>query len=744
MNDTRLVVAAAGLFLLVPTNASALFDGVPFSSPRELAVVIGLVFLLSLRSTRTPILAKIRNFSEIKRRSLVVVLVALALLKVIVYLTYPTQGEFEVCYRQFNARSGVSCLHTFEPHPRLATVSAQFASRSTEVSTINFGPRDSEAFRLSDSTWRLPFVNSLDLDRGFWPWQSKEKSIETFPFWAEYRGEVKLLPDESLKITYLGQGRILLDRTRYDLSPAYDVPSVLLVSDWSGSGRLVVDFAYLNTRSNGDATSPPYALLRVERLTEGRTELIRPETLLVPLVLNVLTDSLVWMALIFLIWIARRSVHHLLLGTTLAAACWFLTSNRFDIGIGPLWFESEVVLLAIALLTLGGSRHRYGYLLPSVFLVGLGLTIREVEASRGFTPQIGDILVRLRGNDHLVYHGFAREMLSSGFLRGAEDIFYFQPGIRYVFYSLQLFFGDSGILTGAVSVALIGSGILFFITGMSVQDSPLSRLVQVVTTISLVTWWSSSHTLQSSIDGLSEFGTWICLLFVFGLLLRIQWWWSIPLIGVLSAFVVWIRPNQGVAMMMVLVVALFLRLRVDRRLPRVVIGVSLPFLALLLLIPVHNAVFGKQFAFLPGGHLNAGQARWSTILGFFSDDASREFILGQARGLLYLPTVLPSIYSPRLAMALVGFLIVALLAGVRSFSVQRKEPVLATLLFLTVVGQVVPFLKYTLFRYYPNHNIAVYLTFVLGAALYVSSLESKVASNATVSLAADGEGFNAR
>jgi hypothetical protein len=84
----------------------------------------------------------------------------------------------------------------------------------------------------------------------------------------------------------------------------------------------------------------------------------------------------------------------------------------------------------------------------------------------------------------------------------------------------------------------------------------------------------------------------------------------------------------------------------------------------------------------------------------------------------------------------VGFLIVALLAGFRSFSVQRREPVLATLLFLTVVGQVVPFLKYTLFRYYPNHNIAVYLTFVLGAALYVSSLESKVASNATVSLAA--------
>ena len=70
------------------------------------------------------------------------------------------------------------------------------------------------------------------------------------------------------------------------------------------------------------------------------------------------------------------------------------------------------------------------------------------------------ILVRLRGNDNLVYHAQVREMLVSGFLRGGENVYYFQPGIRYYFYLQNVLFGESSFITGVVSVALMGTGIL--------------------------------------------------------------------------------------------------------------------------------------------------------------------------------------------------------------------------------------------------------------------------------------------
>ncbi|NBO55180.1 MAG: hypothetical protein EBU84_11430, partial [Actinobacteria bacterium] len=47
--------------------------------------------------------------------------------------------------------------------------------------------------------------------------------------------------------------------------------------------------------------------------------------------------------------------------------------------------------------------------------------------------------------------------------------------------------------------------------------------------------------------------------------------------------------------------------------------------------------------------------------------------------------------------------------------------ILITLLYLLPICQTVPFLKYTLIRYYPIHIVAIYLTFAL-ATLAVTTL----------------------
>jgi hypothetical protein len=67
------------------------------------------------------------------------------------------------------------------------------------------------------------------------------------------------------------------------------------------------------------------------------------------------------------------------------------------------------------------------------------------------------VLFRSRGDDWMTYQAFAREMLAGNPLRGAEDVFYYQPGYRYVLFVLRLLFGDGD---AAVAIALIASFVI--------------------------------------------------------------------------------------------------------------------------------------------------------------------------------------------------------------------------------------------------------------------------------------------
>jgi len=576
-------------------------------------------------------------------------------------------------------------------------------------------------------------VNALDYDHGFWPWNSGEKSIETFPFWAEFRGKVALRNGEKVQITYVGQGRVFLDDVEVKLPPQYQQRVTVQIPEITGAAELVVDFAYLRTKLNAEESSPPYAELRVERVAQGDTTSLRPESAGWVVAATALTDLLTLGLLGWFVWLARKQTLRLLLGLLLGSICLALSLAEINIGFRSLRFEAEVIVLVFALLLMSKRGCRIAYLLPSFVAVGAGLTLREVAATRGITPHLGDVLVRLRGNDHLVYQGLVREMLNSGFLRGGEDTFYFQPGIRYVFYALHLLLGESNVLTGIVSMVLVGLGILYFFNGLPIATSVSSKITQWIAVVSLVIWWSSSHTIQSTVDGLSEFGTWILLLFLFGLLLRVQFAWAPVLIGAGSAMVIWIRPNQGLGMIALLALTLSLRSRHEESLLRSVLRVLLPFGGLLALIPLHNVAFGGRFAALPGGHLNATQMSWNTLLLVFTDPEAREFALSQIHALAYLPWVLPSIYSPRLALAICGFVLVGILAAITVVTNKHKQVVNLLLILAVIVGQVVPFAKYSLFRYFPIHNIAIYLTAVLCFVLVTSLTDSKRPENITES-----------
>jgi hypothetical protein len=205
--------------------------------------------------------------------------------------------------------------------------------------------------------------------------------------------------------------------------------------------------------------------------------------------------------------------------------------------------------------------------------------------------------------------------------------------------------------------------------------------------------------------GLSEFGTWPILVFVGGYVLKgIR---TVPQgisLGLALAAVPWIRPNQGVAAL-VLVGAFLVSKRIA---PKIRLALLATFSGSLLLVPIHNLAFGRELAFLPRGHLFADQMSWTSILGIFVNESAQVFFVDQIRGFLYLPTILRSIYSPRMGIFFYSVLFLWICSVILALVQLRRDRRIA-LMHLLVVAQLVPFLKYSLFRYFPIHLVAIYL-----------------------------------
>lgn len=717
-------MATLAILIVAPTNSSAIFDGIPFTRIGELGFVIGLSFVLLVSTLRQELIHRGARLRVGTQKTMFVMLGLAITIKVAVFVLYPTAGHFESCFRHFNARSGVECSSTFEPHPRIASHSEQFDRRSSDTRFVDYGPRTGENHGISGSSWRLPFINDGEFDRGFWSWEPQQKAIETFPFWAEFRGVANTDNGNQVRITYLGQGRLFIDDEEYSLPPSYGAVSTFISPPVTKDAEIRLDYAYLATRLNSDESVPPYAVLRMEKLSEEGSEILSASMPGSLKLANLLTDVFIGVSLAVIGWLLRSRIPQLVLSGLLAGALWVLLQRQVMVGFGGLNIELAIPILICGFVLLRNRQNINELLVPSIIATGFGLTIQEIYGSTGLRPQLSDVLVRLRGNDHLVYHSLAREMLDSGFLRGGEDAYYFQPGIRYVYFALQYVFGESGVITGAISVVLTGLGILYVARQLPWGTSPRRTLAQIVGISSLIVWWSSSHTVQSAIFGLSEFGTWILLLVAFGILLKPNARYRLLLLGLSLGWIIWIRPNQGVAVIAMLILAVAVYVQRGFRWRSAGVWLGLPFAFVIALLPLHNLLYGRTFQLLPGGHLNARQAGWDSVLKAFGDEESRSFIRAQIEGILYFPNALPDIYSFRLALAVVGFGIVvvaAIIAGVRHWPQQRR---LVTLSLLVVLGQIFPFINYTIYRYFPIHNIAIYLTAVLASLLIIARAES--------------------
>ncbi len=709
----------AGLLLLVlatPSNQTANFNGLPWGSPLELAALSVLLFVLLHRNLRIGLTLQLEKLSG--RRSIYVggFLGLLVVVKSLLFFAIPTSGVFEVCYESETEAADDICSRTFEPIPMFARRSEHFERRSTTVRNIQFKSNESGGRGISQSNWRLPFINSREFDDGWRVWNTDDKNIEVFPFRAVFKTFVEIQQSEVLRVSYIGEGMVSLGDTSISLPPAYSQPNEIKLLGNGKNDRFAVEYSFARSESYGNSTSLPYATLSVDLGVGDEFHPLVPSTNILLRTLNLVTDALIFGLFAGLLMLTRQS------RIEFAKAVILVVIVLIGVAIGTnsvitrvLPFETQLILLT--LLTLLGAQRRWpvSRLSPSYLVVAVTFVRDEIYFAVGQHVAFDHILVRLRGNDHLVYHAHVREMLVSGFLRGGENVYYFQPGIRYYFYLQNVLFGESSLITGVVSVAMMGLGILVVATRLT-SESRFFRIAQSLGVIGLLIWWSSSHTTQSTVFGLSEFGTWIVLIAITGMMLKPTSSYQMAVIGALAGIATWIRPNQGLAMIGLVVLAAVLSEHQSLfNWRRVLIGLG-TLLAVLLLMPLHNLVYGKVIAFQPIGAVVAQQLTWREIVGVFSNGDTQQFLINNFRAALYLPSFLSDIYSYRLAIGFVVFLAVALVAFPKALVIKerRRNTVVGLMI---VVGQILPFLKFTIVRYHPIQIVAIHLSLVLMALL---------------------------
>ena len=650
------------------------------------------------------------------------VLLSVFLLKLVSGILIPTTGHFETCFTHARppaegSSQDIGCVRSFDLLPGFPLAERSPSRITSDIQTIDFGPQSEDSAGLSGSNWNLAHVNSSRYDRGFFPWEPEDFDIEAFPFKVQISGPIESKDLGSLSISYVGEGWIETGSTRVEMPPSYQEVGKVQVALTDEDSSITIDFAFVNERRNSDSKDDPYAQLEVR---DSSGELVVSEMGILSRFIVNLLDVLTVALIAFLVWSIRGLVLNRRILVPVLLVALLIVLERQVTSAGSLPVEPSVAALGVmaALVAVGRVRRVAGLLVSGV-LVSMHLVWIELEAIAKYSVGSDYVITRTRGNDQLVYRGFVQEMLNTGFLRGGEDVYYFQPGIRYVLYLFHFILGSGDVLVGVAIAALSFAALIYFLNSLS-SDGRIRSLVLVAGAFALVVWWSSSQTIQTMTQGLSEFGTWPLLFVVFGMIVRRSSNSRVDVaVGLLLGLLVWIRPNQGVAALVMLAIWLFV-VRGSNTPIRQRVRAPLAFGSLLSLIPIHNLYFGGTLKLLPGGHLNADQFGWTGIFEIRSNDLARQFYQEQLRGILYLPSVLPDIYSRKLGLAFALFGLVFLVGVFLEIRNRLANWKATGLLLLVVVGQAIPFLNYTVFRYFPVHVVAIQLSLVLVGMVLVA------------------------
>jgi hypothetical protein len=358
-------------------------------------------------------------------------------------------------------------------------------------------------------------------------------------------------------------------------------------------------------------------------------------------------------------------------------------------------------------------------------LIAYGLAAGQVGSLQN------SVIYRGGGTDFLYYESQGRAILAEGSLRGGEDVFVYSPAMRYINFALHLLLGDGHTLPIAAMILCTFAGLWFAIDRLTVQPAqsfnawsvrglrargPARSVILVLTPIVTSVFLWSAEVSSGPFVGLSEYPTWIILLFAIPLALTTSSIGGIATTSILLGLDFTFRANHLIGL---LAIGLVLVIRIVRT-PRafsakfLVIAV-LPGAVIALLPALHNWIYGGVLQILPASVSSGGvnnPLSLGSLPGLFSDSVTQELFIGQVAGVFAIPALFPPpggelsvLFTISVRVIQIG-LVIALAMGLWH---RFRGPWRSSALIVIPAGFLLPHLILVVYFYYPRHIVAGYL-----------------------------------
>jgi hypothetical protein len=708
------------LLFIVPSSSSSLLDGIPWNSRWELGAISVVVLSVLSRGSRE-ILAK-KFYGMSKRRSLLLVVALVALLGARTWSSSLTGsfGYFDACYRSI-----IEPLPTNVCEPTYDGILVP-GPISRRDQSIDFGPKeDLRSDVLSGSNWNFSFAN--DWPRfDIWPWVEGNIDIERFPFTATWVGAFNVHRQNFvLPISYVGGGVVNIDGIETNLADSYAELSTVKVPVGVGAHKLKIDYRFVQTRVAGDASGGPYATIKVYKPIAGAGiggTLLRSSPQSGPFRLFALSIDLLTLFVAGYISfpLLREAMRRRRL-ICLAALGMLVAIILRDVVPLPSFLPLPFIFVIVSWIWL--LKYRRESLLMIGIPLGIALAVERmvnfIVQRDGAFPGINFVLFRIRGNDWLVYQGLARSMLGNFSLRGGEDVFYWQAGFRYVVFVSHLLLGDGDVLIAFVFAALFVCAPLWLVYNIDrlYRNRGTHKLLIPLLALTLIVAMSS-RILETEYLGLSEYVTWIALVYiVISLFSSASSDIGIATLGLVTGLLSVVRTNQVFGMFFLLIIVIIARSKEWslRSIFKAVVPISL-FIGGMLLPLAHNLYFGHKFVVLPtSGNPTNPEYSWSQFLRIFNDESSRQMATLKFRQFTYTAYFTEGFgFSKTLALSFWGFQFLWLVALISLVMIRSRNTVM-WMLWMWPLMFAVPIIPYRLDSYYPRHFVVFNLALGISA-----------------------------
>jgi len=697
---------------VVPASSSTFFDGIPFDGPWELTAFV--VFLLGFASTENrKLLSNWFLGKSAKVKAVIfVLLVGLNFARFSSAVSDQHDGYFAACYKAtYSPLLDLSCEKTYDGFLHDST-----ATRHEKV--IDFGPIEGyKPDTLSGSNWNFSFAN--DWPRfDVWPWVDGNIDIERFPFRAQWIGKLDFGDDRKIGITYIGEGKVTVGENQVVLPPSYSSPRTVFVSTNSRNADLGIDYAFLDTRKVNENNGNPYAAMRViDGVTGKLIETSSPPASVVLLAL--LFDSVQLLLIGFFVFNYRRKIYDSWKPIAISGGLVIIALRYSDQvplpSFAPLLFLTVIGIWGYVALFKPKLIYTIG--IPTSVVLAIERVHNFIVTRDGKFPGLDFSIFRVRGDDWLVYQGLARSILTEWSLRGGEDVYWGQPGFRYLVFISHLVLGDGDVLVAFFFASIfVASGLVFIRFASNRVNGQLIRTWAYVMAVLVVVLAISSRVIEAEYLGLSEYATWIIAIFVGALLFKetIEQRW-ILLGAALCGFCVFVRTNQLFGMAALVAIFAFVGFS-KKSLKQVSFWLPFCVFGFMVLLPLlHNLYFGRVFVLLPQSAGKNSDYSWAELFQFFSNGESRAKAIMKLREFTYTAYLNKGMgFSFTLAIVFWSFQI-AWIISLAQVCRRRLRSLKNFAVVIWPLAFAIPAIPYRLDAYYPRQVVMFNLALGLAA-----------------------------